>query len=89
MIGIFGWSYPPGCSGPPCEDDPPCEVCGEWVDDCICPECSCCDVQGDPACYAPAPHGHGMVRTLAQDHGAALREDEYWQQAQADREGAG
>ena len=24
---MFGWSYPPGCSGPP-EDDTICEVCG-------------------------------------------------------------
>jgi hypothetical protein len=27
---LFGWSYPPGCSGPPDEADPPevCPVCG-------------------------------------------------------------
>lgn len=23
---IFGWSYPPGCSGPPDQDDPPEQI---------------------------------------------------------------
>jgi hypothetical protein len=49
-MGIFGWSYPPGCSGPP-DDDYPCEVCGQFVDDCICPECPECGSFGDPLCY--------------------------------------
>ena len=35
-MGIFGWSYPPGCSGPPddyCEDEvqPRCEECGGFL----------------------------------------------------------
>ena len=33
--GIFGWSYPPGCSGPPDEPDEPyalsCPQCGGLV----------------------------------------------------------
>lgn len=28
-----------------------CEVCFEFVDDCICPECPVCGVTGDPHCY--------------------------------------
>ena len=38
-MGIFGWSYPPGCSGPPDGDDEFCLVCGKSADDCECPEC--------------------------------------------------
>lgn len=38
--GIFGWSYPPGCSGPPDDGpEPPCQLCGEYEDKCKCPEC--------------------------------------------------
>jgi hypothetical protein len=38
--GIFGWSYPPGCSGPPDDGpEPPCQMCGEYEDKCPCPEC--------------------------------------------------
>jgi hypothetical protein len=38
--GIFGWSYPPGCSGPPDDGpEPPCQVCGEYEEKCKCPEC--------------------------------------------------
>lgn len=38
--GIFGWSYPPGCSGPPDDGpEPPCQMCGEYEDKCKCPEC--------------------------------------------------
>lgn len=44
---VFGWSYPPGCSGPPDEDEP-CQICHQF--DCICPECEVCGVAGDPAC---------------------------------------
>ena len=50
----FGWSYPPGCSGPP-EDNYPCEVCWQWH--CICPECPECSDIGNPRCYAE----HGLV----------------------------
>lgn len=38
-------------------DDPPdwgpeyCEVCGHGADDCRCPECPECGVQGDPRCW--------------------------------------
>lgn len=38
--GIFGWSYPPGCSGPPDDGpEPPCQMCGEYEDNCKCLEC--------------------------------------------------
>lgn len=50
MRNIFGWSYPPGCSGPP-EDDSWCEVCGKEAGDCICPECVVCGDAGNPSCY--------------------------------------
>jgi hypothetical protein len=28
---IFGWSYPPGCSGPPADDEPPISPQSEEV----------------------------------------------------------
>lgn len=44
-MNIFGWSMPPGCSGPP---EPPddCPLCGLGHDDCECPECEVCGDQG-------------------------------------------
>lgn len=35
-MGVFGWSYPPGCSGPPDDDypdepQPRCEECGGFL----------------------------------------------------------
>jgi hypothetical protein len=51
-MGIFGWSYPPGCSSVPGDEpDPPCEVCGYFSEDCVCPICPLCNEQGNPACY--------------------------------------
>jgi hypothetical protein len=58
---VFGWSYPPGCSGPP-EYPEGCEVCLSSVDDCECPECSICGEQGNPECYEK----HGLDRSLEQ-----------------------
>lgn len=76
MSGIFGWSYPPGCSGTPCDDDRPCEVCGKDVERCLCPECSVCGCQGDPHCYEQE-HGHGLVRTAAQVESLRLEMDKF------------
>lgn len=51
-MGAFGWSYPPGCSGPPDDDrEEICEVCTLEAGSCICPECSCCGEHGNPTCY--------------------------------------
>jgi hypothetical protein len=61
-MGIFGWSYPPGCNGPPNDDEGPCMVCGKELEDCICPECPVCGYQGDETCYFE----HGMVRSQEQ-----------------------
>lgn len=51
----FGWSYPAGAANDPFapynQTEQPCAVCGQWPDNCICPECSVCGVQGDPICY--------------------------------------
>lgn len=41
-MGIFGWSYPPGCSGTPYDEDPPCAACGLDPDQCECPICPEC-----------------------------------------------
>lgn len=73
-MSLFGWSYPPGCSGPPDEYEGPCELCGHEVDDCICPACTVCGAQGDPCCYSR----HGMVLNEQQTDGqaAALRREQ-------------
>jgi hypothetical protein len=59
MNRLFGWSYPPECSGPPDDFEGPCEICGNSVDDCICPECEQCGSVGDPHCY----EHHGLERS--------------------------
>jgi hypothetical protein len=75
-MGIFGWSLPPGCTHAQIEAafgaEGPCEVCGHFVDDCVCQECGTCGAQGDPGCYEK----HGLVRTQAQIDGHAAREAE-------------
>lgn len=62
MSRLFGWSYPPGCNGTPFDDDYPCELCGEFEDDCICPECKVCGSVGDYGCYLE----HGLRRSEKQ-----------------------
>lgn len=80
-MGIFGWSYPPGCSGTPADYDMPCAVCGRG-DDCICAECPECGCQGDPTCY----ERHGMIRTPEQIK--SIQEIEAIWKAEADAEAA-
>lgn len=78
-MGIFGWSYPPGCSGPPWDEDYPCEVCGEFPDDCICPECPVCNTHGDPACYID----HGLRRTEGQKFNLEVHERNWEEDAKS------
>lgn len=60
--GIFGWSLPPGVTTLPGEEPWQCGVCGNWDDDCVCPECPVCGYHGDQRCY----QNHGMVMSNAQ-----------------------
>lgn len=65
MRNVFGWPYPRGQSlvwlyG--AFESCACDVCGQSLDDCICPECSVCHGVGDPACY----DAHGLTRSFAQ-----------------------
>jgi hypothetical protein len=69
-MGIFGWSYPPGCSSLPWDEDHPCCVCGEFENKCICPECPECSSIGDPVCYEK----HGLERTEEQIMSLAYNE---------------
>lgn len=86
-MGLFGWDLPPGCTMADIEraagGDGPCEVCGEHVDDCICPECPTCGVQGDPGCY----EAHSLVRTTAQRNGRALLDAVLADEARRESEG--
>jgi hypothetical protein len=65
MRNVFGWSLPPGVTNRMIEEssgEGPCAVCGQSVDECICPECSVCQSIGDPACY----ENHALLRTPEQ-----------------------
>lgn len=72
-MGIFGWSYPPGCSGTPADEpDPPCGICGGDPSCCACPECPACGTTGDPACES----FHGLVIPQVQkDAGERARKE--------------
>lgn len=65
MSRLFGWSYPPGCSGPP-DDEEPCEVCGHFADSCVCPECPLCGECGSMYCYLDSTERTRMELTTAQ-----------------------
>lgn len=71
MRGIFGWSYPPGCSSVPGDEDVYCEMCGRNIDECVCDECPICSQFGDRKCYS----NHGMVITTEQIEGLLKMED--------------
>jgi len=81
---IFGWSLPPGCTNQMIEDamgvDQPCEVCGQFPDDCICPECKVCGGQGDPTCY----RDHGMEKSDEQIESLKAAEAEWEHDARID-----
>jgi len=36
---------------PPDQGNDFCDVCGNSIDNCICPECPVCGSSGDPKCY--------------------------------------
>lgn len=76
MRSVFGWSYPPGCSSVPGDEDAPCAVCGEFEDKCICMECPICHSIGYPLCYEK----HGMIKSQDQilmlAHNEALWEED-------------
>jgi hypothetical protein len=81
---IFGWSYPPGAENDPNapwnQVEGPCAVCGNVVDDCICPTCPTCTMQGDPSCYDPKHRlFHGLVRTEEQEY-ALMRNEAQWEE---------
>lgn len=53
-MGKFGWNYPAGAENDPNapwnQPDPRCEVCGEYEDNCECPECPKCGEHGNLKC---------------------------------------
>lgn len=71
---------PPGCGTLPGEEDEgPCEVCGHYIDACVCPECKVCGEHGNPACYIGTGRpgyrdDHGMMRTDEQRLAKAERD---------------
>lgn len=77
---LFGWDYPPGVSKLPWDEEYPCEVCGQSVDECICPECLVCEEWGNPQCYIH----HGLHRTEEQKFlkEVAERQWEAWNKAE-------
>lgn len=79
----FGWSYPAGAANDPFapynQTDVPCSMCGQWPDDCICPECPVCHTHGSPKCYiqSDSDYGHGLLPTQAQIQSLAAKEAEW------------
>ena len=93
MRNVFGWSYPPGCSGPPDDGPEVCDCCGVTnLDKCVCPECPECGGCGDPDCYKR----HGLIYTFAQLRGQATlavqerkaveAESAFWAQFEEEKE---
>lgn len=89
-MSVFGWSYPPGCNGPPDDDcDETCPVCGARdLSKCVCPTCRECGCAGDPDCYhelARRPeYGHRHMtaeqhRARAKAEAQAQAEADYWE----------
>lgn len=78
MRSIFDWSYPPGAASDPNapwnQEDPPCEVCGSYIDSCVCPECTVCGSVGDPRCTTQ--HGQALTEAQKASMEAAKRRDE-------------
>ena|SRR6267154_4781490 len=82
---MTGWNLQPGCTTQDIDRAAGaydrCEVCGEAVDDCICPECPKCGEYGNPKCY----NKHGLIPTFQQvllrDWNDALIE--VWERADA------
>jgi hypothetical protein len=35
---------------PPIEENEMCIICGNFIENCVCPVCEVCGVQGDPMC---------------------------------------
>lgn len=58
----------------------PCAICGKSVDDCICPECPVCHVNGRPECYAE----HGLTLTDEQRRGQQELAEQRRHDAEAD-----
>jgi RecJ-like exonuclease len=82
---IFGGgsNYPPGCSGPPDDEEGPCLTCGATdLHKCICPECPDCGTAGDPECYLK----HSLKFTPAQMDGRAKLEE--WMKKERERDQA-
>lgn len=86
-MGMFGWSYPPGCNSVP-GDEPigPCLCCGKDAEQepekggCICPECPTCNAVGDPICYKT----HGLFYSAEQIIGQKEFQDFIKQESEAD-----
>ena len=64
-MGIFGWSYPPGCSGPPEDVEGPCYICGKMADDCICEPC---EEHGEQGCLSCVSTGNLLTKIEILQH---------------------
>ena len=77
-----GWNMPPGCFHVPGDEDYPCEICGNSVDDCVCPECPKCSEYGNPKCYSgKKPH---LILNAEQVKEANIHIDEMFKERDAE-----
>lgn len=68
-------NLPPGCTNRMIDEqagvDLQCEVCGKFVDDCICPECPICGTFGLRECYTQ----HGLKLSVQQIESKAAADE--------------
>ncbi len=84
-MSIFGWDLPPGCTQQQIDEafggDRICECCGQYCEDCICPECPTCGKTGNPKCYVDHDEkGHGLSYSIDQRKGQSQRHIEQLEQ---------
>ena len=95
-MGKFGWSYPPGCSGTPFDEEEWCACCGQGEFSCICPECPVCYEAGNPACYDPETHNLVYSQAQEESYDAACAQTEadnaadaaFWEEWERDQQRA-
>lgn len=77
-MSVFGWSYPPGCSGPPDDGDVPCEICWQLEDKCVCRTCPTCGAVGHAGCYRERAQLRPGYTFRAPDHHGLTMTNEQW-----------
>lgn len=84
MFRLFGWSYPPGVSRVPGDEDTHCDVCFKSTDECVCHECPHCGGYGDSDCYKNHEMRLTKVQLVARQEVIVSRAKEKVKEAESD-----